>query len=123
MPKKAVLIITEELMKKIDENRGELSRAEFIDVCIDSLLGEGEVKEEEKHPPKKEGVERPKPPEAEEKEVYVSREEFEEFKQSIKDVQKTFIDFFLTYGLELGGQPTTAEQERFRQMVKRLLEL
>jgi hypothetical protein len=94
MSSKAILVVSEQLMKQIDENRGDLSRAGFIDFCIDSLLGEEEVG-------------RPKPPEAEGKEVYVSREEFGEFKQSIKDLQKTFIDFFISYGLELGGKPIT----------------
>jgi hypothetical protein len=85
MPQKAILIISEELMKQIDENRGDLSRAEFIDFCIDSLLSEEEVKGERGVPEKEVGWSRL--PQAKEKEAYVSREEFEEFKRSIKSLR------------------------------------
>ena len=61
--------------------------------------------------------------EVEEREEFVTRHEFEEFKDSIVQLQKTFIDFFVTYGLELGGRPSSEEQQHFKEQVKRLLEL
>jgi len=40
MPEKKMLIVGDELIKKIDENRGELSRSDFINFLIDSQLKE-----------------------------------------------------------------------------------
>ncbi len=54
---------------------------------------------------------------------YVNREDFEEFKGSIIQLQKTFINFFTTYGLELGGKPSSEEQRHFKDEVKKLLEM
>ena len=53
----------------------------------------------------------------------VSKEEFQDFRNNIKELQKSFIDFFVTYGLEFGGQIPDDEQEKFKQNAKRLLEL
>jgi hypothetical protein len=107
----------------IDINRGEFSRVEFINFCIETLLHEEELKKEkERYAARREEVAPPKRV-AEAEEEYVTRAEFEEFKEGIKELQKTFIDFFVTYGLELGGKQLSEEQERFKQEVKRLLEL
>ena len=40
MPEKRMLIVPAELIKKIDENRGDMSQAEFIDFLIGSQLKE-----------------------------------------------------------------------------------
>jgi hypothetical protein len=104
MSGKAILVVSEELIKKIDENRGDLSRAEFTDFCIDSLLAEEQVKGERGVPEKEVGWSQL--PQAG---AYVSREDFEEFKQSIKDLLKAFIDFFTSYGLELANNSRAGE--------------
>ena len=44
MGDKRMLIIPEDLVKKIDENRGDLSSAEFIEFLIDSRLKENKGK-------------------------------------------------------------------------------
>ena len=38
MAEKRMLIVPVELVKKIDDNRGDMSQAEFIDFLIDSQL-------------------------------------------------------------------------------------
>ena len=118
MPEKTIFILPEETVRKIDLHRGDMSRAEFIDFLIDTVLAQEEVKEEKKVPRRREEAERARPAEE-----YVSRAEFDEFRQSIKDLQKAFIDFFLTYGLELGGKPGTEEQKVFMEKVRKLLEM
>ena len=40
MAEKRMLIMPAELIKKIDENRGDMSQAEFIDFLIESQLKE-----------------------------------------------------------------------------------
>ena len=97
MAEKRMLIIPAEIIKKIDENRGDMSQAEFIDFLIDSQLKE-ESKEQK----------------------YVTKEEIRFFEQDIKNLLKSFLDFFLSYGLELGKQPPKAE---FEELTSRLQEL
>ncbi len=97
MTEKRMLVVDDELLKKIDDNRGELSRSEFIDFLIRSQLQEtgGEVRSQQ----------------------YISREEFQEFAQGMKDLLKRFLDFFISYGLELGEEP---KDRTFNELVQKL---
>ena len=88
MAEKRMLIVPAELVSKIDENRGDMSQAEFIDFLIDSQLKQ-ETKDEN----------------------YVTREEIYSFEQDIKKLLKSFLDFFVSYGLEIGKQSPRAELE------------
>ncbi len=101
MAEKKLLVIQEDLLRKIDDNRGELSRTEFIDLLIDNLLQE------------KGGEESPPP-------QYVSREEFQEFSQGMKDLLRRFLDFFISYGMELGEEP---KDHTFNELVQKLQSL
>jgi hypothetical protein len=107
MTDKRMLIIPSELVKKIDENRGDLSQAEFIHFLIQNALEErikessyatkGELKEfSQTH-----------------SEKYVTQEELAVFEQDLKKLFKQFIDFFISYGLELGKQVPSSELEEF----------
>jgi hypothetical protein len=98
MSEKKILIIQEELLKKIDENRGELSRTEFIDLLLDNQLQE-------------------KNDEAVPSQQYVSKEEFQEFAQGMKDLLRRFLDFFISYGMELGEEP---KDRTFNELVQKL---
>ena len=84
MGERRMLIVPAELVKKIDDNRGDMTQAEFIDFLIDSQLKE-EVKEQQ-------GKE------------YATKEEIHSFEQDIKGLLRSFLDFFVSYGLELGKQ-------------------
>ena len=101
MPEKRMLIVSAELVRKIDENRGDLTQAVFVEFLIDSQLRE-----------------RAKEP-AEDKK-YATREEFRLFEEDTKQLLKSFLDFFVSYGLELGKQSPKAE---FEELTSRLHEL
>ncbi len=75
MSEKRMLIVDEDLLKKIDENRGDMSRAEFISFIINNQLGE-----QEKDSPVSS--------------QYVTREEYQEFTLGMKDLLRRFLDFF-----------------------------
>lgn len=123
MPGRAILVIPQSLLEKIDAYRGEMSRAEFIDFCIEALIREKEL-EEERAPSEKPYRFRKPARIFKEENREVTKEEFEEFKRSIAELQRSFIEFFTTYSLEaLSNRMSPEEQERFRQQVKRLLEL
>ncbi|MHC1578374.1 MAG: hypothetical protein ACXQTH_01365 [Dehalococcoidia bacterium] len=96
MSEKRMLIVDAELVKKIDDNRGDLVRSEFINFLIDSQL-------KEKEEGKKQGS--------------VSREEFHQFQEGTKELLRNFLEFFISYGLELGKQPSDSE---FEQLSKKL---
>ena len=100
MGEKRMLIVPAELVKKIDDNRGDMSQAEFIEFLINSQLQETREKVKEQQ--------------------YVSREEIQRFEQDIKSLLRRFLDFFVSYGLELGKQSPKAE---FEELSSRLHEL
>jgi len=97
MSEKRMLIVDAELVKKIDDNRGDLGRSEFIDFLIDYQLKE----ESKKH----DGV---------------SREEFRQFQEGTKELLRNFLEFFISYGLELGKQPKDKEFEQLSQRLQAL---
>ena len=89
MAEKRMMVVPAALIKKIDENRGEMSQAEFIELLIDSQL-----KEEDKE------------------NKYVTKDEIHSFEQDMKRLLKHFLDFFVSYGLELGKNSPEAELEK-----------
>jgi len=94
---KRMLIIDVNVGRKIDENRGDMSYSEFFNFLIDSQL-----KEEPEHPD------------------YVKKEEFHEFAKGMKELLRNFLDFFLSYGLELGKSP---QDKTFDELTQKLQDL
>lgn len=99
MSEKRMLIVDAELVKRIDDNRGDLGRSEFINFLIENEL-------KEKEAGKKQGA--------------VTREEFYQFQEGTKELLRNFLEFFISYGLELGRQPSNSE---FEQLAKKLQSL
>ncbi len=95
MTEKRMLIVDADVARKVDENRGDVSRSEFLDFLIDSQLKEGTVDNQN----------------------YVSKEELDQLEQGIKDLLRKFLDFFISYGLELGKQP---QDETFNELSEKL---
>ena len=115
MLENTVLVIPPGLIIKIDFDRGGMSRVESGDHSARTMAqGEKPSVEKESY-----AVE----PERAKEEQYITAEEFEEFKRNIKELQGAFIDFFVSYGLELSEKALPEEQERLRHQMKRLLEL
>jgi len=92
-----MLIIDAELAQKIDENRGDMNRSEFISFLIDSQLKEESVEQS-----------------------YISKEEFYQFERGIRDLLRNFLEFFISYGLELGKQPQDKTFEELSQKLQAL---
>ncbi len=106
MAGKRMLIVPTELIKKIDENRGDMSQAEFIDFLIDSQL-KGDATEQNYVT-------------KEEIRSYVTTEEIRSFEQDMKNLFRSFLDFFVGYGLELGKKSPNAEFEELTSKLKGL---
>jgi len=99
MSEKRMLIVDTELVKRVDDNRGDMDRSEFINFLIESQLRE---KEESK------------------KQGSVTREEFHQFQEGTKELLRNFLEFFISYGLELGKQPSDNEFEQLAQKLQSL---
>ena len=69
----AMFVVPQGLLDKIDRHRDKLSRAEFVDLCIDTLL---ELSETQGNGAKD----------------TINRPEFEEFKKGVKDILRGYID-------------------------------
>lgn len=110
-----------ELVKKIDENRGDMSQAEFIDFLINSQLKQ--VSEDERYVTKdtfrdfeqdiKELLKH-----VSKDERYVTKDALLEFEQGIKDLMRNFLEFVVSYGLELGKHPAKGDLEDLSQKLK-----
>ena len=97
MAEKRMLIVAAELVKKIDDNRGDMTQVEFINFLIDGQLKE-EIKEQQ----------------------YATKEEIHSFKQDMKKLLNSFLDFFVSYGLEIGKQSPKTEFEELTSKLKEL---
>lgn len=73
------LRLPDSIMRKLDEHRGDVGRAEFVESCVNGFLANREVPAV----------------------GYATREELEEFKRGIRNLQTSFIEFVLTYLIEL----------------------
>jgi len=92
-----MLIVEAEVVNRIDDNRGDMGRSDFINFLIDNQL-----REESK---RRDGV---------------SREEFQQFEEGTKELLRKFLEFFISYGLELGKQPGDDEFERLSEKLQAL---
>ena len=99
MPEKRMLIVDSELMKRIDENRGDMNISEFINFLIESQF---------KRNASVSGISN----------NHVTKEEFRQFEQGIRELLRNFLEFFLSYGLELGKQTSDKELDKLTQKLQ-----
>lgn len=90
-----ILVLPAELVQKIDRNRGDLSRAAFLSFLIDARL-KGE------------------PPEG----SFATKEELEELGRSTKELLRSFLDFMVVYGMELGYGADGGRFEALREKLQ-----
>ncbi|MEL7562218.1 hypothetical protein [Dehalogenimonas sp. 4OHTPN] len=103
MTEKRMLILPAELVKKIDDNRGDLPQAEFIDFLIENQLkgqaaAAGGVSRADLDALKAEFAKMLN----KESYKYALKDEMAGFQEDTKKLLKSFVDFFIGYGLELG---------------------
>ena len=98
MADKRMLIIDADIARKIEENRGDMNCSEFLKFLLDSQF------EEEKSSNKN----------------YVGKEEFNQFAEGMQDLMRNFLEFFLSYGLELGKKPQDKTFDELSQKLQSL---
>jgi len=102
MAEKRMFIIDAEIARKVDESRGEMSRSEFINFLI-----EGQLSEDKESQPDTVNHN------------YVTKAELQQSLQGIKELLRSFLEFFLSYGLEVGKH----SDKNFNELSQKLQEL
>lgn len=104
------IAIAPELMEMIDENRGDLDRAEFVELCVNKTCFQ-----------KLEPRAKTSPTTAHE-DAYASSVEFQEFKSSVRDFIRALIHF-VSFGLNQGKRRITRQMDDSRQCSDKALDL
>ena len=92
-----IMVVDKDVVKQVDENRGEMNRTEFVNFLIQSQLKEYSTSRN-----------------------YIDKEEFHQFALGIKELLRNFLEFFLSYGLELGRLPQFERFDVLRQQLQSL---
>jgi len=100
MTEKRMLIVPEATARRIDENRGDMGQAQFIEFLIDSHFTQEDHNNGH----------------------YVSREQFLAFEQGMKDLFRSFLDFFLSLGMEMESSSSVAGADDLNVKLKHLEE-
>ncbi|MDD5039108.1 MAG: hypothetical protein PHN78_07305 [Dehalococcoidales bacterium] len=90
-----ILVVDKAVVKQVDENRGEMTRTEFVNFLIHSQLKESSRSQN-----------------------YVDKEELHHIVQELKELLRNFLDFFLT--LELSNQAQNSGFEEWYQKIQML---
>jgi hypothetical protein len=121
MSEQRMLIMPAGLVKKIDDNRGDMSQAEFINFLIDNQLKQ--VSKEERYVLRdvlrecEKGI-KDLVRQISKEERYVTADALREFEQGIKDLMRKFLDFVVSCGLELGKYPLSGDLKELMQESK-----
>ncbi len=87
-----IMVVKEDVVKQIDENRGEMNRTEFVNYLIQCQL-------------KSTGKD------------YVTKEEFQHFTNQMMELLHNFLQFFISYSMSMGqGQGETDIQALSQQL-------
>ena len=89
-----IMVVKEDVVKQIDENRGEMNRTEFVNYLIQSQLKECYRQQD-----------------------YVSKEEFQHFTREIMELLHNFLQFFVSYGIVLGRRPPNEDFQALNQQL------
>jgi len=103
MSDKRMLILPAEIVKKIDDNRGDMSQADFLDYLMESHFksdtrSSGVASEEI------DTLKRDLAALMTREKKLATKDELEAFHEDTKKLLKSFVDFFVGYGLELGDK-------------------
>ncbi len=121
MSEQRMLVMPAGLVKKIDDNRGDMSQAEFINFLIDNQLKQ--VSKEERYVLRdalrecEKGV-KDLVRQISKEERYITSDALREFEQGIKQLMREFLDFVVSCGLELGKYPLSGDLKELMQESK-----
>jgi hypothetical protein len=94
-----IMVVKEDIVKQIDDNRGEMNRTEFVNYLIQCQLKE--------QGGQKKGI---------------SREEFQTFTRQMTDTLHNFLKFFISYSMSMGKTPEDIDVQALNKELESLLE-
>ena len=92
-----LMVVKEDIVKQIDDNRGEMNRTEFVNYLIHCQLKEQLDKRD-----------------------CISRNEFLEFANQMTGVLHSFLQFFISYGMAMGPGKGSADIQALNQKLESL---
>jgi hypothetical protein len=90
-----VMVVKEDIVKQIDENRGEMNRTEFVTHLIQCQLKEYYNQNN-----------------------YVTKEEFRQYTQEITELLHNFLQFFVSYGMSMGRRALNEDVQTLNQRLE-----
>lgn len=90
-----IMVVKEDVVKQIDENRGEMNRTEFVNHLIQCQLRESSHRQD-----------------------YVTKEELRYFTRQIMELLHNFLQFFVSYGMLLGKKPQNEDFQALSQQLE-----
>ena len=93
------MVVKKDVVEQIDENRGEMTRTEFVNLLIQSQLKEFYEKRD-----------------------YVTKEEFGQFMESTKKTLHDLLEFFLTYSMMIEKQQQPQVSQQLNQQARKTLD-
>lgn len=90
-----IMVVKEDVVKQIDDNRGEMNRTEFVNYLIQCQLKESYNQQE-----------------------YIAKEEFQHFTRQIMELLHNFLQFFVSYGMALGTGNQNADIQTLSQQLE-----
>lgn len=117
---KRILVLDRHVVDKIDKYRGDLTRVEFIELCIDTSL-----EMEDSSPSSRSILDGPPiiPPSlASDDGSPATREEFDAFKKTVKELIRALLDFYITFGLDMAPGNDIENPEKLRNRLRSQLE-
>jgi hypothetical protein len=93
-----IMVVKEDVVKQIDDHRGEMNRTEFVNYLIQCQL-------QDQNKQKKS----------------VSKEEFQAFTRQMTDTLHNFLQFFVSYGMSMGKTQQDADVQLLNKQLESLL--
>ena len=90
-----IMVVKDDVVRQIDENRGELNRTEFVNYLIQCQLNDQNNQHQ-----------------------YVTKEEFENFNRQMMELLHNFLQFFVSYGMTLGKPQPNEDYEILNQQLE-----
>ena len=88
-----IMVVKEDVVKQIDDHRGEMNRTEFVNYLIQCQLRDCCDRQE-----------------------YVTKDELYDFTRQMLELLHSFLNFFISYGISMGREETDDIQSLSRQL-------
>jgi hypothetical protein len=94
-----IMVVKEDVVKQLDDHRGEMNRTEFVNYLIQCQLKEQNQQKKS-----------------------ISKEEFQAFTRQMTDTLHNFLQFFVSYSLSMGKTQQDVDIQLLNKQLESLLD-